>query len=218
MGTKAEFLAWVEKQVGTVGGAKYWQDAYGWSGGGLPFCAVGITDALKQTNTTAAYFPSKVAFDTRDKGVIGNAWVDKYALKPGDLLSFDWDGDGGGDHVGIVHDVLGYGYYKTIEFNVSNMVDYRYRYASSIIGGIRPNFTDNEEEELYAFATVKKGSKNNTVKICQAALNVRNSAGLEVDGYCGPITDTAIRNYQKKKGLYVDGECGPKTWAALLGK
>lgn len=142
MGTKSQMLRWLKSQVGHVGGEKYWQDAYGWSGGGLPFCAVGVTDSLKVTNTKAPYFPSKVAFDTRDKDVIGKRWVDRYDLQPLDILSFDWDHDGTGDHVGFVVERKGNGVYRTIEFNVSNMVDYRTRYAADIIGGIRPYYDD----------------------------------------------------------------------------
>lgn len=221
MGTSSQLLDWAAKQIGTVGGSKYWYDAYGWSGNSLPWCAVFCTDALKQTDTKCAYFPSTVAFDTRDKSSIGSAWVDKYNLKPGDIVAFDWDGDGGGDHVGIIEKVLGNGVYQTIEGNVSNSCGRRTRYASTIVGGIRPQYTGSsskEEEDLYSFSTVKKGSSNNTVKIMQAALNVRNSAGLLVDGYFGSYSDAALRNFQKKKGLYVDGICGPITWGKLLGK
>jgi peptidoglycan hydrolase-like protein with peptidoglycan-binding domain len=39
---------------------------------------------------------------------------------------------------------------------------------------------------------------------------------LAADGEFGPVTDVALRAYQRAKGLMVDGVCGPKTWAALL--
>lgn len=151
MGTRAQLIAWAQGQLGTVGGSKYWQDVKGWGGGGLPWCAIFCSDALKQTGTPCAYFPSTVAFDTRDKAAIGKAWVDRYSLKPGDMLAFDWDGDNGGDHVGIVEKVLGNGVYQTIEGNVSNAVGRRTRYASSIIGGIRPEY---EEDRPVAFKDV----------------------------------------------------------------
>ena len=221
MGTSSQLLDWCAKQIGTVGGSKYWNDVYGWSGNGLPWCAVFVSDALKQTGTTAVRFPNTVAFDANNKAQIGSAWVDKYNLKPGDIGAFDWDGDGIGDHVGFIEKVLGYGVYQTIEGNVSNSCGRRTRYASSICGGIRPKYTGSsstEEEELYSFSNVKKGSSNNTVKIAQAALNVRNSAGLLVDGYFGTLTDTAVRNFQKKKGITADGIVGPVTWGKLLGK
>lgn len=34
---------------------------------------------------------------------------------------------------------------------------------------------------------------------------------LTIDGECGPITDAAIREYQKKHKLTIDGKVGPKT-------
>jgi peptidoglycan hydrolase-like protein with peptidoglycan-binding domain len=41
--------------------------------------------------------------------------------------------------------------------------------------------------------------------------------GLKVDGYFGPVTDAAVRAFQKAKGLTVDGVVGPITWRALFG-
>lgn len=220
MATSEQLLDWARNQIGTVGGSKYWQQVYGWSGGGLPWCAVFDSAALKAVGVKCNYFPSTMAFDKRDSSVIGNALVDKYNLKPGDMVSFDWDGDNGGDHVGIVEKVISSGVYQTIEGNVSNSVGRRTRYASNIICGIRPQYSNAaaKEEQVYAFSTVKKGSKNNTVKLLQAALNVRNNAGLYIDGIFGPVTDTAVRNFQKKVGIVVDGICGPVTWGKLFVK
>lgn len=73
-------------------------------------------------------------------------------------------------------------------------------------------------EEVYGFAYVQNGSSGNVVKMVQAALNVRNSAGLSVDGSCGANTTRAIKAYQKKHGLSQDGIVGPKTYSALLAK
>lgn len=63
---------------------------------------------------------------------------------------------------------------------------------------------------------LKKGAKGDTVKAMQALLNMRNGAGLEIDGSFGGATDTALRAYQKSRGLAVDGSCGGATWTALL--
>lgn len=78
--------------------------------------------------------------------------------------------------------------------------------------------TSGGEEEVYNFALVKNGSKGDAVKVCQAALNVRNGAGLHVDGECGSLTASAIKKWQSAHGLEVDGQCGQKTWQSLLGK
>ncbi len=73
-------------------------------------------------------------------------------------------------------------------------------------------------DEVYSFATVKKGTKGNTVKLLQAALNVRNGSKLSVDGECGSNTVSAIKSWQKRRKLSVDGICGVKTWDSLLSK
>ncbi|MET0959505.1 MAG: peptidoglycan-binding domain-containing protein [Psychrobacillus psychrotolerans] len=47
-----------------------------------------------------------------------------------------------------------------------------------------------------------------------------NAAGykLIIDGIEGPLTISAIKDFQKKKGLTVDGVVGTKTLAALKKK
>lgn len=57
--------------------------------------------------------------------------------------------------------------------------------------------------------TISKGSRGDTVATLQRKLN------LIADGIFGPITDEAVRDFQKSHGLAVDGIVGPKTWAAL---
>lgn len=57
--------------------------------------------------------------------------------------------------------------------------------------------------------TIKLGSKGDTVKKLQKALN------LTVDGDFGPKTDKAVREFQTKNKLTVDGIVGNNTWKAL---
>ena len=38
-----------------------------------------------------------------------------------------------------------------------------------------------------------------------------------LDGYFGPVTESAVKAFQRANGLYVDGVIGPYTWAALGG-
>ena len=45
---------------------------------------------------------------------------------------------------------------------------------------------------------------------------VQRLLGIEVDGKCGPLTQSAIKEFQKKNNLEVDGSVGRYTWAKLL--
>jgi Putative peptidoglycan binding domain len=53
------------------------------------------------------------------------------------------------------------------------------------------------------------------VRLAQMLL-VYHGAGVEVDGYFGPATEQAVREFQGASGLEVDGLVGPDTWSALL--
>ncbi len=66
---------------------------------------------------------------------------------------------------------------------------------------------------------LKKGSKGSTVKDLQAKLNKADpkpKPPLDEDGFFGPLTEKAIRNFRKKNGLKAGGKAGPLTFATLL--
>lgn len=57
--------------------------------------------------------------------------------------------------------------------------------------------------------TLKRGSHGSSVKILQKYLH------LFVDGFFGPVTEDAVKEFQKSHGLSPDGVVGSKTWSAL---
>ena len=63
--------------------------------------------------------------------------------------------------------------------------------------------------------TLKQGANGNHVRALQTAMNMR-SAGLEVDGDFGGVTNTAVRTFQTLNRLVSDGEAGPITWQAIV--
>ena len=54
--------------------------------------------------------------------------------------------------------------------------------------------------------TIRKGDKGEEVKTLQRAL------GLTIDGIFGPMTDTAVRQFQRMHDLVDDGIVGAMTW------
>ena len=65
-------------------------------------------------------------------------------------------------------------------------------------------------QDLAIPSTVRYGSTGETVVRLQKELRV------QADGIFGPLTDHAVRTYQRGAHLLVDGVVGPATWTALL--
>lgn len=57
---------------------------------------------------------------------------------------------------------------------------------------------------------IRRGDKNDRVRYLQEALH---ACGYNVspDGVFGPLTESAVREFQRDRGLYVDGIAGPAT-------
>jgi hypothetical protein len=64
--------------------------------------------------------------------------------------------------------------------------------------------------------TIQRGSRGPAVREAQTILNRKQQARLVVDAIFGPLTDRAVRDFQRRNRLVVDGIVGPKTWGQLL--
>lgn len=65
--------------------------------------------------------------------------------------------------------------------------------------------------------TLRRGSSGQAVQALQVALNERHPYHLATDGIFGPLTESAVRAFQRHMGLTADGIVGPQTWGALTG-
>jgi hypothetical protein len=190
-----------------------------------PWCACFVSWCLDQSGVRCPYFPSACAFDERDD--LGGRKVSKYDLRPGDALSFDWDGDRGGDHVGFVYEVIESGHYRTIEGNTGNGVCKECeRWASSIVCGVRPYYSDASPtyrldvdgwagtETIREWQTQLGTSADGWISNQLAANDVYRSNVLNVD-HGGGAGSSLVYAAQRKVGCYADGHWGMATSEAI---
>jgi peptidoglycan hydrolase-like protein with peptidoglycan-binding domain len=65
--------------------------------------------------------------------------------------------------------------------------------------------------------TISQGATGANVSWAQYLLVRRTLSYNQIDGIFGPVTKTAVEQFQGPAGLAVDGVVGPNTWAALGG-
>jgi hypothetical protein len=74
---------------------------------------------------------------------------------------------------------------------------------------------ENKEAEVKSMAALKRGDKGTEVKRLQQDLIILGYGepmkDYGADGSFGPITEEAVKLFQKANGLVVDGKAGPKT-------
>ena len=126
---------------GPVNGSWYpWCCAYVWD----IYRMVGLSHLFYNGQKTA-YCPTVYNW-ARQNGLI----VSKSNGQYGDIVLFDWGGDGVADHIGFIKSNLRNGAYKTVEGNTSDgndsnggIVMERTRYTSQIQAIIRPKYTSS---------------------------------------------------------------------------
>jgi hypothetical protein len=178
------YSRWNDPEAGSKYGRWYAEHSgdsyYGTSG--VPFCAMFQSWCFNQAGASAPGIPGAYCPWILDAGRNEGRLVYNEVAKPGDLLLFDWGGDGNPDHIGMCEQNFpNENYMQTIEGNTNNgQVARRTRGYSSIIGVIRPYYSDNP---------------------AQTDPVVPNN-GIAVDGYWGPDTNTRL---QQVLGTTVDG-------------
>lgn len=186
MATVADLLALIRGEVGNTSGKKYWD--YYWKGSWAyvdgyttPYCACFVSWALGTLGIQCEGFPSACAFDGRWQA--NGRRVEAYDLQPGDVINFDWESDGSGDHVGFVEQRLDAGYYMTIEGNASNAVRRCWRDASVILYGIRPYYDSEDEMTEADLNKIRAIVQEEVAKTPVKVWSYRNTKYENVDAY-----------------------------------
>ena len=202
---------------------------YGWNG--VAWCAIFVSYCFYkagmklppiQSSKGFAYCPYGVKY-YKDRGKL-----DKNP-KVGDIVFFDWQGDGVSDHVGIVEKVLGNNKIVSIEGNTSfnnnsngGEVMRRTRKLSLIQGFAHPAYNDtstyhdNEAPTWpgYYIMLTSPLQKGPDIQEWQEQM-IENGYDLGpdgADGVFGKNSHEALLKFQKDRKLDVDGIIGPMTW------
>lgn len=161
--------------------------------------------------TGVNYFKARGQWHPRSSG---------YSVQAGDIIYYDWDGDGLSDHVGCVIAVNGQ-VLTAREGNKSNAMGDRgiNRYDGCIMGFGHPAWDDSISSGSGATSNgvLRRGSSGAAVKTMQTMLiKVGYSCGVSgSDGIFGTDTYTAVVLFQRAHNLAADGEYGENTKAVL---
>lgn len=160
--------------------------------------------------------------------------------RPGDLVFYDWDGDGSPDHVGLVAEVEG-DRLRVVEGNYADKVGLRRIRAEApgVLGYGKPDYlgasdytprgglpeAETEpaapaaEDCAVTLPVLVRGAKGESVRAAQLLLIGRGyrCGPWGADGDFGPATGGGVCAFQRGRKLEPDGVIGPLTWRALLG-
>ena len=89
-----------------------------------------------------------------------------------------------------------------------DMDDFRFK-VGAIMGGFAPAPSVVPATDVRGRTTLRRGATGPLVAFVQASL------GIDPDGKFGPITEAAVRRFQREHGLVPDGIVGPRSWATL---
>lgn len=117
--------------------------------------------------------------------------VDKYKVRYGDIIIFNWDWNSTTDHIGFATGEFDGTGFTTIEGNVGNAVKEKYRQMGNVAYVLRPPY------EAYGVVT------GDTPSVSTSPKNNRDGGKLELDGIGGWNT---IIDLQHQLGTVEDGE------------
>ena len=227
------YSRWTDPQSGTKYGRWYASKVgisyYGESG--VPYCAMFVSWVLCQCgfDFTYAYCP----YILRD---LSSRAVGKAQAQPGDVVLFDWGGDGVPDHVGFVEANRG-AYLQTIEGNTSpgtggsqsngGGVYRRTRSLSTVRAVIRLPLSGSTGSVASGFGDEswmgplgvaewqrQRGTTADGIPSGQSLSNRRNVL-VRFEGVAiGPGGSDLVRSIQRLYGVTADGDFGPATCRA----
>ena len=191
----------------------YWDD----------YCDATVSAAFIMLNAVSAIGGTECGVQEHI-GIFKRAGIWKGRKKPskGWIITYDWDGDGVADHIGIVEKISGTTV-TAIEGNTSGGIVGRRTIewnAGTVFGYAEPKY-DQKENYMFTFKKIQYGSTGNNVRVAQILLRGykikgKNGKDLTIDGSFGDNVKFATEAFQKKKKLPVTGVWDEATWKKAL--
>jgi hypothetical protein len=214
-GSAARALAVASSQLGVLEGPNN-DNKYGdWYGiPHAPYCAMFVSWVLVHAGVPVRVSTAK-GFAWCQAGVVWYKAHDRWRTqpRPGDLAFFSWDGSGHAEHVGIVERVIDQHTIGTLEGNTNaghggaRQGVYRRVRRGGILGYGRPAYVSSGRLEQWTHvAGTHKGPIHEghfncpTVSDWQRQMNTRHY-GLTVDGDFGPMSQSAVQQFQQLHDL-----------------
>jgi len=145
------------------------------------------------------------------KFIKAGIWKGRIQPQVGDIIVYDWTGDGYADHIGIVDQINGT-MITTIEGNYQDSVKRRYLHygRSDVMGYARPSYSQDKKDETATQSAEKFDKTLAGTYQCKADVNMRNGAGSSKYSVMVMLPKgTKVQNYGyyslngKYKWLYV---------------
>ena len=210
------------------------------NGGNYAWCVVFVWDTFRMAGASDLFYDGKktawvdaVRDWAKEKGLV----VPKDQGRHGDLIIFDWNHNGSGDHIGLVDAKNADGSYQTCEGNTSSgsnsdggEVQLRTRYPSEIMMIIRPQYEAEEgtpapvpeKKEVTVnveLRMLKRGMSGNDVRAAMLLMRDKGYYPYTIpatDKLFGAKMEAGVRRMQKDHNLGVDGMIGHNSWTYLL--
>lgn len=180
------YSRWADEENGTKYG-RWYARAVGndmFAASGVPYCDMFVSWVLSTVGIAwrSAYVPGREN-EARARGVL----ISKWDVRPGDAVTFDWQGDGESDHIGIAVTAPYGNKIDTVEGNTSwgysgsqgngGVVASKQRDMDDVVYGIR--LVDD-----YAVARTSDGTSNIT--------GIQVAIGATPDNILGPDTEKRL--------------------------
>ena len=192
-----------------------------------PWCCAYVWDIFHMADASQLfYYGQRTAYCPnvynwgRSQGLI----VDYSQAMYGDIVLFDWNGNGEADHIGFVEGLNPDGSLDTLEGNTSDAshsnggwVLYRTRYRGNVLAIIRPEY-GTEDGFLFTTNNIKIGDYGLDVWRVQMCLKARGYYDGDIDRWYGTKLTEAVTNWQRDAGLPTTGQFGNMyDWPTLVG-